>query len=54
MTKPQAGILMIAALLIGLNSQTAAQQPNVESQTIPQSGDVSSPAFYQHREHSEG
>ena len=40
MTKPQAGILMIAALLIGLNSQTAAQQPNVESQTIPQSGDV--------------
>jgi hypothetical protein len=38
MTKPQAGILVIAALLIGLHSRTAAQQSNVGPQTIAHSG----------------
>ena len=38
MTKPQAGILIVAALLIGLHSRTAAQQSNAGPQTIAQSG----------------
>ena len=38
MTKPQAGILIIAALLIGLHSRTAAQQSNAGPQTIAHSG----------------
>ena len=38
MTKPQAGILFIAALLIGAHSPTAAQQADAEPQTIAQSG----------------
>ena len=39
MIKPQAGILVIAALLIGLHSRTAAQQSNAGPQIIAQSGD---------------
>ena len=38
MTKPHAGILFIAALLIGAHSPTAAQQSDAEPQTIAQSG----------------
>lgn len=38
MTKPQAGILFIAVLLIGAHSPAAAQQSDAEPQTIAQSG----------------
>jgi Alpha-L-fucosidase len=38
MTKPQAEILLISALLIGLHSRSAAQQSNAGPQTIAQSG----------------
>src|ERR1017187_5806578 len=38
MTKPQAGILVVAALLIGFHSRIAAQQPNAGHQSIAQSG----------------
>ena len=38
MTKPQAGILIIAALLIGLHSRAAAQQSTAGLLTIAQSG----------------
>ena len=38
MTKPQAGILVITALLIGLLSRTAAQHSNAGPKTIAQSG----------------
>jgi hypothetical protein len=38
MTKPQAGILVITALLIGFDSRTAAQHSNAGPQTLGQSG----------------
>src|ERR1039458_8118821 len=38
MTKPRAGILVIAALLIGLPPRTAAQQSNAGREAIAQSG----------------